>query len=79
MADVPEDLLDQIKHLEKVFSVDQTKLKEITTHFIKELEKGKSPTCVLAEAAGANGSTGLSVEGGSIVSVENSLNTKVTC
>lgn len=42
MADVPKDLLDQIKELERLFSVDQAKLKELTEHFVKELEKGKS-------------------------------------
>lgn len=42
MADVPEDLLTQIKHLEEVFTVDGAKLKEVTAHFVKELEKGQS-------------------------------------
>lgn len=42
MAGVPDDLLDQIKYLEKEFTVDQAKLKEVTSHFVKELEKGKS-------------------------------------
>ena len=42
MADVPDDLLEQIKYLEGVFTVDQAKLKEVTNHFVKELEKGKS-------------------------------------
>ena len=41
MADVPKDLLDQIKELENIFTVDQAKLKEITDHFVKELEKGR--------------------------------------
>ena len=40
MADVPKDLLDQIKELEKLFTVDRAKLKEVTDHFVKELEKG---------------------------------------
>lgn len=43
MADVPDDLLEQIKYLENIFTVDQAKLKEVTSHFVKELEKGKSP------------------------------------
>lgn len=42
MADVPGNLLDQIKELERLFSVDQAKLKEVTEHFVGELEKGKS-------------------------------------
>ena len=42
MADVPKDLLDQIKELERLFTVDQNKLREVTDRFVKELEKGKS-------------------------------------
>ena len=40
MADVPEDLLQEIKRLEELFTVDKTKLKAITKHFISELDKG---------------------------------------
>ncbi len=40
MADVPDDILDQIKYLEKIFTVDQDKLKEVTNRFVKELDKG---------------------------------------
>jgi hexokinase len=40
MADVPKDLLNQIKEFEEIFTVDQKKLKEIVAHFVKELEKG---------------------------------------
>ena len=40
MADVPKDLLDQIKFLEETFTVSAEKLKEITAYFVKELEKG---------------------------------------
>ena len=42
-ADVPEDLLAQIKYLEQIFTVEQAKLKEVTNHFIKELDKGAVP------------------------------------
>ena len=42
MADVPDDLLEQIKYLEKIFTVEKAKLKEVTTQFVKELQKGKS-------------------------------------
>ena len=42
MADVPKDLLDQIKEFEDIFTVDTKKLKEIVAHFVKELEKGTS-------------------------------------
>lgn len=41
MADVPEDLLAQIRYLEKIFTVDQAKLKEVTNHFVTELGKGE--------------------------------------
>lgn len=42
MADVPKDLLEQIKELERLFTIDQSKLKEVTEHFVTELEKGLS-------------------------------------
>lgn len=41
MADVPKDLLAQIKEFEDIFTVDKQKLKEVVAHFVKELEKGK--------------------------------------
>lgn len=40
MADIPQNLLEQIKELERLFTVDKAKLKEITDHFVKELAKG---------------------------------------
>ncbi|KAL4785802.1 hexokinase-domain-containing protein [Aspergillus varians] len=40
MTDVPQNLLEQIKHFEDVFTVDTAKLKEVVDHFVKELEKG---------------------------------------
>ena len=40
MADVPKDLLERIKELEQLFTVDVSKLKEVMNHFVKELEKG---------------------------------------
>lgn len=40
MADVPKDLLEQINELERLFTVDKTKLKEITEHFVSELTRG---------------------------------------
>jgi len=42
MADVPKDLLHEIKRLEEMFMVPTEKLKEITTHFVSELEKGSN-------------------------------------
>ena len=42
MADVPKDLLQEIKRLEELFTVPTKKLKEITTHFVSELEKGSN-------------------------------------
>ena len=42
MADLPKDLLDQIQKLEDIFIVDGNKLKEITTQFVSELERGLS-------------------------------------
>lgn len=40
MTDVPEDLLEQIKELERLFIVKKDKLKDITDSFIQELTKG---------------------------------------
>lgn len=40
MADVPKDLLQEIKKLEEQFTVPKEKLKEITAHFVEELKKG---------------------------------------
>jgi len=40
-VDVPKDLLKQIEKLEGLFTVDTAKLKEITDHFVNELEKGE--------------------------------------
>lgn len=40
MADVPKDLLQEIKRLEEMFIVPTEKLKSITAHFVSELEKG---------------------------------------
>lgn len=40
MADVPKNYLEQIKQLEKQFTVDTQKLKQITDHFVSELTKG---------------------------------------
>ncbi|OAX85502.1 hypothetical protein ACJ72_00134 [Emergomyces africanus] len=42
MADMPKDMLEQLKTLEELFTVDQAKLKQIVDHFVKELEKGES-------------------------------------
>jgi hexokinase len=37
---VPKDLLAEIKTLEEALTIDTAKLKEITHHFVSELEKG---------------------------------------
>jgi hexokinase len=42
MADVPKDLMQEIKRLEELFTVDTAKLKSITDHFVEELAKGKN-------------------------------------
>ena len=52
MVDVPKDLVEQIKRLEELFSVDTAKLKHITDHFVSELEKGMPPSDVEAMQAG---------------------------
>jgi hexokinase len=40
MADVPQNLIEEIETLERLFTLDTKKLKEITKHFIGELQKG---------------------------------------
>lgn len=42
LADIPKDLKQEIANLERIFTVDQKKLKEITHHFVSELDKGLS-------------------------------------
>ena len=54
LADAPKDLLNEIKQLEKLFSIDTAKLKEITERFVNELTKG---TCT--PTAPANGQTAI--------------------
>lgn len=44
MMDVPKSLLAEIKALEEQLTVKTDKLKAITDHFVKELEKGKPIT-----------------------------------
>ncbi|OAA48660.1 hexokinase [Metarhizium rileyi] len=39
-ADIPQDLLNEVKKLEDLFAVDTQLLKKITDHFVSELEKG---------------------------------------
>jgi len=41
-ADVGKDLRKEIENLERLFTIDTAKLKEITNHFVNELEKGLS-------------------------------------
>ncbi|MDI1489899.1 MAG: hexokinase [Ramalina farinacea] len=72
MSDVPQDLLAQIKKLEEIFSVDKAKLKEITAHFVKELEKGNveggsipmNPTWVMGYPDGNETGTYLALDMG---------------
>ncbi|PNH69880.1 hypothetical protein VD0002_g625 [Verticillium dahliae] len=42
MAELPQDLVQEIRHLEEILIVKASKLKEITNHFVSELEKGLS-------------------------------------
>ena len=73
MADVPQDLLHQIAELEKLFVVDEAKLKEVTDHFVKELGKGLSkeggsipmnPTWVMGYPTGHETGTYLALDMG---------------
>ncbi|KAI9045091.1 putative hexokinase Kxk [Aspergillus affinis] len=40
--ELPQNLLQQIKELEDIFTVDTARLKQVVDHFVKELEKGLS-------------------------------------
>lgn len=40
-TDFPQDLLEQVKKLEDLFTVDTQTLKKISDHFVSELAKGK--------------------------------------
>lgn len=40
MADLPQNLQEQIKEFEETFTVDTDVLKKVVDHFVKELEKG---------------------------------------
>lgn len=66
-TDMPKELIAQIRHLESLFTVDTKKLKEITDHFISELDKGKHAPTGFREVTLLIAEIGLSVEGGSIV------------
>lgn len=76
---MPQNLLQPIKDFEDQFTVDRAKLKQIVAHFVKELEKGTSPPYwknpVIPQQPGTNSSqtTGLTVEGGNIVRIHDSL------
>lgn len=53
MADLPKSLTTQIERLEELFTVPAEKLKEITNHFVSELERGlreENATIVSAHA-----------------------------
>lgn len=41
-AEIPKSLMAEIKSLEEQLTVPKEKLKQITDHFVKELEKGMS-------------------------------------
>ncbi|KAK6084218.1 hexokinase [Seiridium cupressi] len=73
MADVPKDLLQEIKKLEQHFTIDTPKLKQITAQFVSELEKGLSveggsipmnPTWVMAFPDGYETGTYLALDMG---------------
>lgn len=44
LDNLPKDLRNEIEHLERLFTVDGAKLKEVTNHFVHELEKGDYST-----------------------------------
>ncbi|KAK4464135.1 hexokinase [Cladorrhinum samala] len=71
--DVPKNLLKEIEHLEQLFTIETKKLKEITDHFVNELEKGLSveggsipmnPTWVMSFPTGYETGTFLALDMG---------------
>jgi hexokinase len=73
MADVPKDLLAQITELERIFTIPAAKMKEITSHFVKELTKGLTveggtipmvPTWVMSFPTGEETGTFLALDMG---------------
>ncbi|KAK0632419.1 hexokinase-domain-containing protein [Immersiella caudata] len=72
-VDVPKDLLKEIERLEQLFSIDTAKLKQITDHFVNELEKGlrvgggsipMNPTWVMSFPTGYETGTYLALDMG---------------
>jgi len=70
---VPKDLLQEIEKLENLFTIDTAKLKQITEHFVNELEKGLSveggsipmnPTWVMSFPTGYETGTYLALDMG---------------
>src|SRR5947208_2924962 len=73
MADVPKYIVDEIANLERLFTIDTKKLKEITEHFVGELKKGlekegsnvpMNPTWVMAFPDGNETGTFLALDMG---------------
>jgi hexokinase len=62
-----QDLLKEIQHLEELFTIETPKLKQITSHFITELEKGKPSLQHGRVDIWLTRGEGLTQEGGSIV------------
>jgi len=52
MHDVPNDLMKHIHELEKMFTIDTTKLHEVVSVFQEELVKGKHLSCVDSRGGG---------------------------
>jgi hexokinase len=73
MADVPQNLIEEISNLERQFTLDTEKLKQITDHFVKELQKGldeegsnipMNPTWVMSFPTGYEEGTFLALDMG---------------
>ncbi|KAI9833101.1 MAG: hexokinase A [Phylliscum demangeonii] len=73
MVDVPKRLMQQINELERLFVVDTEKLRQITSHFVSELERGlrengatipMNPTWVMAFPTGDETGTYLALDMG---------------
>ena len=73
MADVPQSLVEEIATLERLFTVNTEKLKQITEHLVGELQKGldrnganvpMNPTWVMSFPTGDEQGTFLALDMG---------------
>jgi len=60
LAEIPEDYVREVKRVEGMFAVTKDKLKQITHHFVGELEKGRAVRSYRIPRSGRQADSGLS-------------------